>query len=87
LCYWKVTRNYGLTKEEVKSQIENPDTRTPSHHQVDPRIIKAHLTGESVPTFLPKEDQPDCFGLPTYLPKDRFSPSDLVVPLVNNQYR
>ena len=87
LCYWKVTRIYGLTQEEVESLITNPDPRTPSHHQVDPRIIKAYLMGESIPTYLPRRRQPSFFGiLPTYLPRDRFIPSELVVPLVNDQY-
>jgi hypothetical protein len=46
LCYWKVTCIYGLTQEEIKTLITNPDPQTPSHHQVDPRIIKAYLMGE-----------------------------------------
>jgi hypothetical protein len=45
LCYWKVTRIYGLTQEEIKNLLTNPDPHIPSHHQVDPRIIKAYLTG------------------------------------------
>jgi hypothetical protein len=53
LCYWKVTRIYGLTQEEIETLIMNPDPQTPSHHQVDPRIIKAYLMGKSVPTYLP----------------------------------
>jgi hypothetical protein len=66
----------------------NPDPQTPSHHQVDPRIIKAYLTGESVPTYLPGHFPSHYFGiLPTYLPRDRFLPSELVVPLVGAQYR
>jgi hypothetical protein len=55
LCYWKVTRIYGLTPEEIKDLLTNPDPQTPSHHQVDLRIIKAYLMGESVPTYLPRE--------------------------------
>jgi hypothetical protein len=51
LCYWKVTRIYGLTQEEIKTLSTNPDPQTPSHHQVDPRIIKAYLMDESVPTL------------------------------------
>jgi hypothetical protein len=53
LCYWKVTHIYGLTQEEIETLITNPDPQTPSHHQVDLRIIKAYLTGESIPTYLP----------------------------------
>jgi hypothetical protein len=34
LCYWKVTRIYGLTQEEIETLITNPDPQTPSHHQV-----------------------------------------------------
>jgi hypothetical protein len=88
LCYWKVTRIYGLTQEEIKNLITNPDPQTPSHHQVDPRIIKAYLTGESVPTYLPGHLLSRYFGiLPMYLPRDQFLPSELVVPLVDAQYR
>jgi hypothetical protein len=52
LCYWKVTRIYSLTQEEIETLITNPDPQTPSHHQVDPRIIKAYLMGESVASNL-----------------------------------
>jgi hypothetical protein len=87
LCYWKVTHIYGLTQEEIETLIMNPDPQTPSHHQVDPRIIKAYLTGESVPTYLPGHWLSRYFGiLPTYLPRDWFLPSELVVPLVNAHY-
>jgi hypothetical protein len=87
LCYWKVTCIYGLTQEEIEALITNPDPQTPSHHQVDPRIIKAYLTGESIPTYLPGNFPSRYFGiLPTYLPRDRFLPSELVVPLVDDQY-
>jgi hypothetical protein len=65
--------------EEIKALITNPDPQIPSHHQVDPRIIKAYLMGESVPTYLPGHFLPRYFGiLPTYLPRDRFLPSELV---------
>jgi hypothetical protein len=88
LCYWKVTRIYGLTQEEIEALITNPDPQTPSHHQVDPRIIKAYLMGESVPTYLPGHWLSRYFGiLPAYLPRDQFLPSELVVPLVNAHYR
>jgi hypothetical protein len=71
LCYWKVTRIYGLTQEEIETLITNPDPQTPSHHQVDPRIIKAYLMGESIPTYIPGHLLPCYFGiLPTYLPRD-----------------
>jgi hypothetical protein len=43
--------------------------------------------GESVPTYLPGHFLPRYFGiLPTYLPRNQFLPSELVVPLVDNQY-
>jgi hypothetical protein len=71
LCYWKVTCIYGLTQEEIEALITNPDPQIPSHHQVDPRIIKAYLMGESVPTYLPGHFPSRYFGiLPTYLPRD-----------------
>jgi hypothetical protein len=89
LCYWKVTRIYGLTPEEIEDLLTNPDPQTPSHHQVDPRIIKAYLMGESVPTYLPGEVPSHYYSgiLPAYLPRDQFEPSEWVVPLVDNQYR
>jgi hypothetical protein len=69
LCYWKVTCIYGLTQEEIEDLLTNPDPHIPSHHQVDPRIIKAYLTGESVPTYLPGYWLSRYFGiLPAYLP-------------------
>jgi hypothetical protein len=87
LCYWKVTRIYGLTPEEIEDLLTNPDPHIPSHHQVDPRIIKAYLMGESVPTYLPGHWLSHYFGiLPMYLPRDRFLPSELVVPLVDTHY-
>jgi hypothetical protein len=87
LCYWKVTRIYGLTQEEIENLLTNPDPHIPSHHQVDPRIIKAYLTGESIPTYLPGHSLSRYFGiLPVYLPRDWFLPSELVVPLVNAHY-
>jgi hypothetical protein len=86
LCYWKVTCIYGLTQEEIETLITNPDSQTPSHHQVDPRIIKAYLTGESV--HLPGHLLPCYFGIfPTYLPRDRFHPSERAVFLVDAHYR
>jgi hypothetical protein len=72
LCYWKVTH----TQEEIEALITNPDPQIPSHHQVDPRIIKAYLTDESVPIYLPGYFLSHYFGiLPTYLPRDQFLPS------------
>jgi hypothetical protein len=42
----------------------------------------------SVPTYLPGHFPSHYFGiLPTYHPRDRFLPSELVVPLVDDQYR
>ena len=88
LCYWKVTRIYGLTPEEIEDLLTNPDPHIPSHHQVDPRIIKAYLMGESVPTYHPGYWLSRYFGiLPAYLPRDRFLPSELAVPLVDAHYR
>jgi hypothetical protein len=88
LCYWKVTCIYSLTPEEIEDLLTNPDPQTPSHHQIDPRIIKAYLTGESVPTYLPREVPSHYYSgiLPAYLPRDPFQPSEWVVPLVNDLY-
>jgi hypothetical protein len=78
-----------LTPEEIEDLLIDPDPQTPSHHQVDPRIIKAYLMGESVPTYLPREVPSHYYTefLPAYLPRDQFEPSERVVPLVNDQYR
>jgi hypothetical protein len=77
-----------LTPEEIEDLLTNPDPQTPSHHQVDPRIIKAYLMGESVPTYRPREVPSHYYTefLPAYLPRDRFEPSERVVPLVDDQY-
>jgi hypothetical protein len=77
-----------LTPEEIEDLLTNPDPHIPSHHQVDPRIIKAYLMGESVPTYLPGYWLSRYFGIfPVYLPRDRFLPSELAVPLVDAHYR
>jgi hypothetical protein len=60
LCYWKVTHIYGLTQEEIKDLLTNPDPHIPSHHQVDPRIIKAYLTGESIREGKTPDDKKNC---------------------------
>jgi hypothetical protein len=72
-----------LTREEIKALITNPDPQIPSHHQVDLRIIKAYLTGESIPTYLPG------YFLSHHLEsfQRRFLPSELGVPLVDDRYR
>jgi hypothetical protein len=60
-----------LTQEEIENLITNPDPHIPFHHQVDPRIIKAYLMGESIPTYLPGHWLSHYFGiLPMYLPRD-----------------
>jgi hypothetical protein len=88
LCYWKVTRIYSCfdprrnRDSDYKSRSSN--SFSPSSW---PGIIKAYLTGESIPTYLPGHLLPCHFGiLPTYLPRDWFLPSELVVPLVNTWY-
>ena len=48
LCYWKVTRIYGLTKEEIEDLITNPDPHIPSPHQFYPGIIIAYFTCECI---------------------------------------
>jgi hypothetical protein len=48
---------------------------------------RAYLMGESVPTYLPRYWLSRYFGiLPAYLPRDRFLPSELAVPLVDAHY-
>jgi hypothetical protein len=71
LCYWKGTHIYGLTQKEIKTLITNPDPHIPSHHQVDPRIIKAYLMGESIPTYIPGHLPSRHFGIfPMYPSRD-----------------
>jgi hypothetical protein len=41
-----------LFREEIQELIDNPDRRVPAHHQVDPRVIEAHLGILTAPTFL-----------------------------------
>jgi hypothetical protein len=43
LSYRESTLRYGLFREEIQDLIDNPDRRVPTHHQVDPRVIEAHL--------------------------------------------
>jgi hypothetical protein len=45
-----------LTPEEITSLKAKPEASVPVHHQVDPRIIKAYLARESIPTFLPRQE-------------------------------
>jgi hypothetical protein len=60
-----------LTPEEIEDLLTNPDPDIPSHHQVDPRIMEAYLTGKSIPTYLPGYWLSHYFGiLPAYLPRD-----------------
>jgi hypothetical protein len=40
-----------MIREEIQDLINNPDRRVPTHHQVDPRVIKAHLGISTAPTF------------------------------------
>ena len=47
----QVTLRYGLLEEDIQDLIDNPDTRVPRHHQVDPRAIEAHLNILRAPTF------------------------------------
>jgi hypothetical protein len=48
---WEVTLSYGLSREKIQELIDNPDRHFPTHHQVDPRVIEAHLDVFTVPTF------------------------------------
>jgi hypothetical protein len=46
------------------------------------------LTGESIPTYLPRYWLSRYFGIPAaYLPRDWFLPSELAIPLVDAHYR
>jgi hypothetical protein len=40
-----------MFREEIQDLINNPDRRVPTHHQVDPRVIEAHLGISTAPTF------------------------------------
>jgi hypothetical protein len=41
-----------LFREEIQELIDNPNRHIPAHHQVDPRVIEAHLGILTAPTFL-----------------------------------
>jgi hypothetical protein len=51
LSYRESTLRYSLFREEIQALIDNPDRRVPTHHQVDPRVIEAHLGISTAPTF------------------------------------
>jgi hypothetical protein len=51
LSYRESILRYGLFREEIQYLIDNPDRRVPTHHQVDPRVIEAHLGILTAPTF------------------------------------
>jgi hypothetical protein len=40
-----------LFKEEIQDLIDIPDRCVPTHHQVDPRVIEAHLGISTAPSF------------------------------------
>jgi hypothetical protein len=40
-----------LFREEIQDLIDNPDRHVPTHHQVDPRVIEAHLGISTAPPF------------------------------------
>jgi hypothetical protein len=51
LSYRESTLRYSLFREEIQDLIDNLDRRVPTHHQVDPRVIEAHLGISTAPTF------------------------------------
>ena len=51
LSYQEFTLRYSLFREEIQELIDNLDRRIPTHHQVDPRVIEAHLGLLTAPTF------------------------------------
>jgi hypothetical protein len=51
LSYREFTLRYGLFREEIQELIDNLDSHVPTHHQVDPRVIEAHLGFLTAPTF------------------------------------
>jgi hypothetical protein len=40
-----------LLREEIQDLIDNPDRHVPTHHQVDLRVIEAHLGVSTAHTF------------------------------------
>jgi hypothetical protein len=40
-----------LFREKIKDLIDKPDRRVPTHHQVDLRVIEAHLGISTAPTY------------------------------------
>jgi hypothetical protein len=51
LSYREFTLRYSLFREEFQELIDNLDRRVPTHHQVHPRVIEAHLGVLTAPTF------------------------------------
>jgi hypothetical protein len=51
LSYREFTLRYSLSREEIQELIDNLDRRVPTHHQVDPRVMEAHLDVFTAPTF------------------------------------
>jgi hypothetical protein len=51
LSYRESILRFGLFREEIQDLIDNPDRHVPTHHQVDPRVIEAHLGISTAPTF------------------------------------
>jgi hypothetical protein len=51
LSYREFTLRYSLFREEIQELIDNLDRHVPTHHQVDPRVIEAHLDVLTAPTF------------------------------------
>jgi hypothetical protein len=51
LSYQESILRYGLFRQEIQDLIDNPDRCVPTHHQVDPRVIEAHLGISTAPTF------------------------------------
>jgi hypothetical protein len=51
LSYQESTLRYGLFREEIQDLIDDLDRHVPTHNQVDPRVIEAHLGISTAPTF------------------------------------
>jgi hypothetical protein len=51
LSYQEFTLRYHLFREEIQELIDNPDRHVPTHHQVDLRVVEAHLGFLTAPTF------------------------------------
>ena len=90
MSHRQVTLNYGLTREHIRQLIDQPITGVPPHHQVDPRVIKAHLI-PARNTRVPRWNVYSSFWAESLYPNWQYAIEYLTEhsdrPLVDDRYR